>query len=93
MLDVEVVSVIHRDHLLGRLDRTAATQAVEDLGGWPGERFDHRPLLGRVWEFRGFVRAWDAFYVALAETMGATLLTTDSRLAQTSGPRCRIEVA
>ncbi len=92
LVDVEVASVIRRDHLAGRLDPTAAAQAVEDLRDWPGQRFTHRPLLDRVWELRQSVRAWDAFYVALAEVMQATLLTSDSRLATAPGPRCTIEV-
>ena len=92
VIDVEVVSVIRRDRLLGRLDVTAATQAVEDLRDWPGERFGHQPLLDRVWELRGSLRTWDAFYVALAEVMQATLVTSDSRLARSPGPRCVIDV-
>ena len=92
VIDVEVVSVIRRDQQLGRLDGTAAAQAVEDLRDWPGERFGHQPLLGRVWELRGSLRTWDAFYVALAEVMQATLVTSDSRLARASGPRCVIDV-
>lgn len=92
VIDVEVVSVIRRDHLAGRLDSTAAVQAVQDLRDWPGERFAHRPLLDRVWQLRQTVRTWDAFYVALAEVMRATLVTSDSRLARARGPRCTIEV-
>ena len=92
VIDVEVVSVIRRDQLLGRLDDTAAAQAVEDLRDWPGERFGHQPLLERVWELRGSLRTWDAFYVALAEVMPATLVTSDSRLARARGPRCAIDV-
>lgn len=92
VVDVEVVSVIRRDQLLGRLDVTAATQAVQDLRDWPGERFGHQPLLERVWELRGSLRTWDAFYVALAEVMQATLVTSDSRLARAPGPRCVIDV-
>ncbi|HVM53572.1 MAG TPA: type II toxin-antitoxin system VapC family toxin [Acidimicrobiales bacterium] len=92
VVDVEVISVIRRDHLAGRLDVTAATQAVQDLRDWPGERFAHRPLLDRVWQLRQSVRTWDAFYVALAEVMQATLITSDSRLARAAGPRCTIEV-
>lgn len=92
VIDVEVVSVIRRDQLLGRLDLTAAAQAVEDLRDWPGERFGHQPLLERVWELRGSLRTWDAFYVALAEVMQATLVTSDSRLARAPGPRCAIDV-
>lgn len=92
VVDVEVVSVIRRDHLLGRLDSTAAAQAVADLRDWPGERFSHQPLLDRVWELRDSIRAWDGFYVALAEVLQATLVTSDARLASAPGPRCRIEV-
>lgn len=92
VVDVEVLSVIRRDHLLGRLDSTAAAQAVEDLRDWPGERFGHQPLLARVWELRSSLRAWDAFYVALGEVLQATLVTSDSRLAQAHGPRCAIDV-
>jgi predicted nucleic acid-binding protein len=92
VVDVEVVSVIRRHHQLGRLDDTAAAQAVEDLREWPGERFGHQPLLDRVWALRATVRGWDAAYVALAEALGATLLTLDGRLADAPGPRCRFDV-
>jgi predicted nucleic acid-binding protein len=92
LIDVEVLSVIRRDFLLGRLDATAASQAVEDLHDWPGERFEHRPLLDRAWELRWNVRGWDAMYVALAESFQATLLTTDERLSRASGLRCSVEV-
>lgn len=91
VVDVEVFGVIRRERLRGRLDRTEAVQAVEDLRAWPGERFGHRPLLGRAWELRDTVRGWDAVYVALAEALEAVLLTTDRRLAAATGPTCRIE--
>jgi predicted nucleic acid-binding protein len=92
VVDVEVVSMIRREHGLGRLDRTAASQAVADLSTWPGERFGHQPFLGRIWQLRGAVRAWDAAYVALAEAMNAPLLTLDARLSRAPGPRCKIDV-
>jgi predicted nucleic acid-binding protein len=91
VIDVEVLGVIRREHLGGRLERTEATQAVEDLEAWPGERFGHRPLLSRAWELRNTVRGRDAMYVALAEALGAVLLTTDRRLASATGPVCVIE--
>lgn len=92
VVDVEVFGVIRREFLLGRLDRTAATLAIEDLHDWPGERFGHRLLLPRAWELRATVRGWDAMYVALAEALDAVLLTIDSRLSAASGPTCRIDV-
>lgn len=91
VIDVEVFSVIRREHLRGRLDATAAAQAVQDLRLWPGERFGHRLLLARSWQLRDTVRGWDAMYVALAEALDAVLLTTDRRLAAANGPSCRIE--
>ena len=92
VIDVEVFSVIRREHRLGRLDPTAADQAVQDLEAWPGERFGHRPLLARAWNLRDTIRGWDAMYVALAEALDTALLTTDARLAAARGPLCRIEL-
>lgn len=92
IIDAEVFGVLRREYQRGRLDLTAATQAVEDLEAWPGERFGHRLLLQRAWELRDTVRGWDAMYVALAEALDAVLLTTDRRLAAATGPTCAIEV-
>ena len=92
VIDVEVFSVVRREHRAGRLDRTAAGQAIEDLEAWPAERFSHRLLLDRAWQLRDALRGWDAMYVALAEALNATLLTSDQRLAKATGPRCEIEV-
>lgn len=92
IIDVEVLGVIRAHYLRGHLDGTAAGQALADLRDWPGQRVGHRLLLDRVWELRETVRGWDAFYVALAEAFGATLVTMDARLARAPGPSCPIEV-
>jgi predicted nucleic acid-binding protein len=92
VIDVEVFGVIRRHYLLGYLDATAASQAVDDLRDWPGERVGHRALLDRAWELRTTVRGWDAMYVALAEAVDAPLATLDGRLATASGPTCNIEL-
>lgn len=92
VVDAEVLGIVRRDHLLGRLDATAALQAIEDLRDWPGERFGHRSLLERAWELRSSVRSWDALYVALAEALGATLITLDRRLGRVEGLECHVEV-
>ena len=92
LIDAEVLSVIQAQHRAGALDETAAAQAVDDLAAWPGERWSHRPLLARAWELRGNVRSYDALYVALAEALGATLLTLDNRLVRAPGTRCRVMV-
>ena len=92
VIDAEVLSIVRRDRMLGRLDSTGALQAIEDLRDWPGERFGHRGLLERAWELRDNVRAWDALYVALAEALDATLITLDQRLGRVEGLACPVEV-
>lgn len=92
VIDVEVLNVIRRDYLLGLLDRSAAELALEELRDWPGQRFGHRALLDRAWELRHNVRGWDAFYVALAEALGGTLITLDGRLGRAGGIRCPVQV-
>jgi predicted nucleic acid-binding protein len=92
LIDVEVLAVVRRARQLGRLDETAASQAIADLRDWRGERFGHRLLIDRAWELRANVRGWDGFYVALAEACRATLVTLDARLARAPGLRCSVEV-
>jgi predicted nucleic acid-binding protein len=92
LVDAEVLGVVRRAHLHGDLDATAAHQAIEDLEAWPATRVDHRPLLERAWQLRHSLAAADALYVALAETLNATLLTLDQRLARAEGPRCQVDI-
>jgi predicted nucleic acid-binding protein len=92
LLDAEVLAVIQSHHRRGVLDGTSAGQAADDLRTWPGQRWGLRPLIPRAWALRDNVRAYDAFYVALAEALEATLLTRDRRLADAPGPSCAIEL-
>lgn len=48
-------------------------------------------LAARAWELGPNLSTYDAAYVALAEHLDATLVTTDARLARAPGPRCTIE--
>jgi predicted nucleic acid-binding protein len=92
LVDAEVLGVIRRTHLRQQIDATGARLALEDLENWPGARVDHRPLLQRAWELRDALSAPDALYVALAEALGAPLLTLDRRLTRATGLRCSITV-
>ena len=51
-----------------------------------------KSLLGRAYELRHNVGAYDAMYVALAEILQCPLITTDIRLANAPGVRCEIEL-
>lgn len=52
-----------------------------DYAAMPLRRHRHAPLLGRAFELRENLAAADAMYVALAERLGASLLTADQKLA------------
>ncbi|MFC7488709.1 type II toxin-antitoxin system VapC family toxin [Knoellia sp. CPCC 206453] len=91
LVDLEVASVLRRQHRAGLLGHRRAALAMEDLGEFPLLRAIHGPLLARCWELRDSLTPYDAVYVALAEAWGAALLTGDRRLARAHGPRCAIE--
>ena len=69
----------------GRLDEARAAEALADLHALPLERHPAQPLLGRIWELRHNLSAYDATYVALAEALDAVLITSDQRLLDLPG--------
>ncbi len=91
LMPVEVASVLRRGELAGDLSSDAAALAHVDLVDLPVKLFPYEPFALRVWQLRKTVTSYDAWYVALAEELDATLLTLDERLSGASGPRCRIE--
>ena len=92
LIDLEVISMIRRWVAQGILGLSQADQAILDLAGLPIERYPHGALLPRVWELRHNLTPYDASYVALAEALGAVLVTADGRLARAPGPQCSIEL-
>ena len=48
------------------------------------------PFAARVWELRHNMTAYDAWYVAIAESLGCPLITLDRRLALAPGPYCLV---
>lgn len=92
LIDLEVVSAWRRLVAAGHLDERRAGLALEDLRALRMDRVAHRPLLPRCWQLRNGLTTYDAAYVALAEALGATLLTADARLAATPGLGCEVEL-
>ena len=62
------------------------------LKDFPLRRSPDDLLLGRVWELRHNLTAYDAVYVALAEVLDARLLTRDRRIAAAPGHHATVEL-
>ena len=90
LLDVEATSAIRRWVLSGRLTVGEGRASLRDLGDLAVARHAHEPLLDRALDLRDAVSAYDAVYVALAELLGAPLLTADLRLTRAPGLRCAV---
>ena len=88
LLPVEVANMLRRATLAGHLSADTASLAHADLLALPLELFPYEPFAPRVWDLRTTVTSYDAWYVALAETLSAPLATLDERLAKAPGPTC-----
>jgi predicted nucleic acid-binding protein len=84
----EVANVLRRAMMAGEISADTAALAHADVLSLRVELFAYEPFATRVWELRDNVTAYDGWYVALAESLGATLATLDLRLAKATGPRC-----
>ncbi len=92
LVDSEVAHALRGQVAGGVVSETTASEA---LGRWAHVgviRFAAVGLLGRVWELRENVFAYDGTYVALAESLDCPLVTADARLGRAPGPRCPITV-
>jgi len=85
LLDAEVLSVLRRLTQRGALLEQRALEALQDLGDWGISRQPLAALLAPAFALRANLSAYDALYVALAQLLGATLVTCDARLGRATG--------
>jgi predicted nucleic acid-binding protein len=88
LMPVEAANILRRAALAGEISVDTAAMAHADLLEFRVELFSYEPFGPRAWELRDNVTAYDAWYVALAESLGATLATADLKLSRAPGPRC-----
>ncbi|MFN2487600.1 MAG: VapC toxin family PIN domain ribonuclease, partial [Acidimicrobiia bacterium] len=62
-----------------------------DLLDMPIAFYPFEPFAARVWALRQTVTPSNAWYVALAESMDASLINLDEKLANAPGPQCSIQ--
>jgi predicted nucleic acid-binding protein len=95
LVDVEVVSALRRVVISQEATASRAEDALADLLELPIERHPHARLMPRVWQLRETMTAYDATYLALAETLRerpAELLTTDARFARAIAASSDVDV-
>jgi hypothetical protein len=81
-MDVEVLSVLRRWERHWEVGASRVEQALADLLMLPIIRYPGRALIGRARSLRHNLAAYDAQYVALAEALSASLLTSDDGMAE-----------
>ncbi len=92
VFDLEVLQALRGLRRGGKrsLDEMAADiTALESLAI---DRWPHLPFDSRIWQLRDNLTAYDAAYVALAETLDVPLVTLDAKLASAAPPSARVEV-
>lgn len=85
---VEVLSALRGLWLGQRMSSHAFVTAADRLAATALAIYSVRPLITRIVELAPNVSAYDAGYVALAESLDVPLVSTDRRLRAAPGPRC-----
>jgi predicted nucleic acid-binding protein len=88
LVSVEATNILRRLERAKQITSAAANAAYEDLLQLDLELFPFQPFAQRIWELRYNVTSYDAWYVALAESISLPLATLDKKLAKTKGVAC-----
>ncbi len=88
LIDFETANILRRHALAGLISHDQAAQAHADLLDLAIEYWPYELLATRAWELRPNLTIYDASYVALAELLGATLVTLDRRIGRAPGVQC-----
>jgi predicted nucleic acid-binding protein len=92
LIDIELLHALRRLNALGELTADRAADARVDFRDLALVRYPHVSLSDRIWELRDNLTAYDAAFVALAESLDAPLVTCDARLGAAPVHDAQIEV-
>jgi predicted nucleic acid-binding protein len=92
LLDTELLHALRRMVQRGEVSAERAEDARSDFADLALARYAHEPLTDRIWALRDNLTAYDATFVALAELLGAPLVTCDAKLADAPGHGARVEL-
>jgi predicted nucleic acid-binding protein len=89
-VDLECASTLRGLVRGSKLPPDEGERALQLLGRMEIRRYGHVPLLARIWQLRHNMWPYDAAYVALAESLGADLVTLDAKMEKIPGVMCTI---
>jgi predicted nucleic acid-binding protein len=92
LIDVEVLSALRRLVHAGEVKADRAEEAIQDLQLLRIIRHGHLDLVPRIWELRQNFTSYDATYLALTESLDATLVTCDRPFASAAKRAARTEL-
>jgi predicted nucleic acid-binding protein len=92
LIDSEIASGLRRQVQRNQLGASDAWNALMTWCRLAVTRYPVYGLFERIWEVRDNMSAYDAAYVALAETLDCALVTADARLGNSRQARCPITV-
>lgn len=92
LLNAEVLHALRRFERRGELDAERSAAALQDLAVLPIARYPTIALLERAWVLRHNFTAYDALYVALAEALDTSLVTSDEHLARAARTDAKVSV-
>jgi predicted nucleic acid-binding protein len=94
LIDAEISSVVRGLAITTkpnvRISAERARQMLTDYAGLRIVRHPMRPLQARAFDLRGNLTAYDAMYIALAESLSLPLLTDDAKLAGAPGHTAKV---
>jgi predicted nucleic acid-binding protein len=92
LVDIEVANAVRGHVRRGELDQRSGWDILHTFRWLAITRHGTFSMLDRVWELRHDLTAYDAAYVALAETLQCPLVTADARISRAPGLRCPVTV-
>ncbi len=88
LMPIEVTNAMRISERQGLLTPQGAALAHQDLVDLGVELHPFEPLASRIWALRHSASPYDAWYLALAESLEVPLVTLDRRLTRAAQARC-----
>jgi predicted nucleic acid-binding protein len=85
----EATNALRRLERMRQLTTIEASDAFRAILDFRLELHSFGRFADRVFELRTNLSAYDAWYVAIAESFGVALATVDTKLTRSTGPQCR----